>query len=228
MTKYIKDKNGKFAGSIGTGKTAVPTSAPTRPDLPAVPQTNEPMVFPRAVNFTDLVSRHARAYSELARYGISPKQAATYSHFDSSYYQVLVPGHLHHHLSQPLYSPEELSEIYSNLGDIDHNQKRVLIDLEYLSDSSTEFAEFRKEECYDCGRDAYLNVPEMYTGDYCERHQHIRRIDNLYDVSGLIEDAQEAVEEDYRMEAEGDREAAIVLTSLLPDPYKMDSLHSKR
>lgn len=31
MTKYIKDKNGKFAGSIGDGKTAVPTTPPTPP-----------------------------------------------------------------------------------------------------------------------------------------------------------------------------------------------------
>lgn len=29
MTKYIKDKNGKFAGSIGDGKNDVPNSAPS-------------------------------------------------------------------------------------------------------------------------------------------------------------------------------------------------------
>lgn len=31
MTKYIKTKDGKFAGSIGEGKTAVPSTAPLSP-----------------------------------------------------------------------------------------------------------------------------------------------------------------------------------------------------
>jgi len=31
MTKYIKGKDGKFKGSIGSGKTSTPTSAPIRP-----------------------------------------------------------------------------------------------------------------------------------------------------------------------------------------------------
>lgn len=33
MTKYIKDKNGKFAGSIGEGKTSNPTTTPRPPLL---------------------------------------------------------------------------------------------------------------------------------------------------------------------------------------------------
>lgn len=33
MTRYIKGKDGKFAGSIGEGKTSVPTASPTPPRL---------------------------------------------------------------------------------------------------------------------------------------------------------------------------------------------------
>lgn len=38
-TKYIKDKNGKFAGSIGIGKTVIPTGAPTGAPSAITPAT---------------------------------------------------------------------------------------------------------------------------------------------------------------------------------------------
>jgi hypothetical protein len=34
MSKYIKSKDGKFAGSIGDGKDSVPTAAPSAPQVP--------------------------------------------------------------------------------------------------------------------------------------------------------------------------------------------------
>lgn len=40
MTKYIKNKDGKFAGSIGSGKTSVPTTAPTAPVAAAPAETS--------------------------------------------------------------------------------------------------------------------------------------------------------------------------------------------
>jgi hypothetical protein len=39
VTKYIQGKNGKMAGSIGDGKTKIPTAAPTLPNLPTLPAT---------------------------------------------------------------------------------------------------------------------------------------------------------------------------------------------
>jgi len=38
MTKYIKGKDGKFQGSIGSGKTSVPTAAPQPVTAPAISQ----------------------------------------------------------------------------------------------------------------------------------------------------------------------------------------------
>lgn len=218
MTRYIKGKDGKFAGSIGSGKSKTPTSAPMHPPVQVAAEPTEPMEFPRAKNFADLVSRHANAYSQLALSGITPRDAARYSRYDSGSLSVLVPAHKHHLLDTPLLNPTELQEVYASLGDIDHRQKMVLLDLEYLADSCEQFAEFRQEECDECGMEAFTNTPELYNGEYCARHRFIGNITNLYDISDLIEDAKDAVEDDYSV---GDREANIVMTSLLPDPYKV-------
>ena len=62
MTKYVKGKDGKFAGSVGDGKTKVPTPAPAAPskkdDVPEVPD--------HIAAQAEALRQHARELNEAA------------------------------------------------------------------------------------------------------------------------------------------------------------------
>lgn len=61
MTKYIKGKDGKFKGSIGDGKTNVPTSAPRMPPFGSMPSN------PDSSGFGDMESRWRASLEEEQR-----------------------------------------------------------------------------------------------------------------------------------------------------------------
>jgi hypothetical protein len=64
MTKYIKSKDGKFAGSIGDGKDSVPTVAPKVPKAPKLTKTQQARIDYNE-RMREMKERHAAMLPEI-------------------------------------------------------------------------------------------------------------------------------------------------------------------
>jgi len=202
MTKYIKGKDGKFKGSIGSGKTTVPTATPQAPTYVTAtapePQTptfyDNPDSFPYQKDFTSFVDSHLTAWETLADLGISPEHASRISRLDRSERDTIVSPQHSHLFSQPLYSPRDIDELVDNNLESRNTamQTTALIGLTRQGQYYTEVAELTRYGCDDCTRQSLNREPQ----DACDQHEHLYD-DQTSENASIRETARTAVVEDF-------------------------------
>lgn len=221
MTKYIKTKDGKFAGSIGAGKSTVPTAAPALPttgvlagekypDTPTstTPDAIAPVSSPRAQDFPNFIEAHARAWFFFAENGSRPS-AIHHTDFDGNHPLAQNNPAITDYLTH-IHSPSDVEELTEQLRD-QPAQQQVLSQLCDLGDDLEQLAELVRGNCYEC---------ESLEGEgFCPLHTHVGNTDIDDFITDTLPDAREAVEKDFLPMTGHDPEAAAVAATLLPNPF---------
>lgn len=211
MTNYIKGKDGKFAGSIGAGKTAVPTPAPT-PHLPGLPTANldapAPVTSPRSHDLHHFVEAHARAWSWYADNGTHPS-AVHPSDFTGTHPLIDAHPHLAPYLAQ-IRTPDEVGTLTENLTD-QPAQVDLLTDLCAYGEELEQLAGLVRGYCYEC---------ESLEGQgYCAAHAEVGNMEVEDYLSETLPHIHQAVMDDFLPVSGNDPESAAVAATLLPNPF---------
>lgn len=215
--KYIKSKDGKFAGSIGQGKNAVPSIPPAISPLPESTSSpvSKPVTTTRSRDLHHFIEAHVRGWHWMAENGARPSTI----HIG---YPVTMPGawrrphplvsqypHLEPYLAD-IRNPDQIGRICEDLKS-HPAQAELLNGLYNYADDLEELSQIARGACWEC---------ESLEGDgYCSLHADIGNIDIEDFLSDTLPDVDTAVMDDLRPIAGDDPEAAEVVSVLIPNPF---------
>jgi hypothetical protein len=224
MTKYIKGKDGKFAGSIGNGKNSTPTSMimpnnliPSQGSMESSPLPNYyfyPEKFPHQQEYTDFVESHLTAWSELAAHGHTPESIARYSRMSSADKGALV-GHLSGYIDKRLYTPKEIEGLIDDRENSPgaNAQRTNLINLIERADHHREYVEVIKWGCEQCSE--YAEDPDD-TGE-CNQHKELFEDQHHYEESVRMSSYSAVLEDSLPTSfTQEQAESGAVITALQP------------
>lgn len=211
MTRYIKNKDGKFAGSIGAGKTRIPTTAPSVNMSSTSTRTFTEVPQPAAQRDIDIAVKQTLASLELleAFQRKNPNrdasdtvdiQALKKVMFDNSQkYRIVSLNAEQAGLSRQALLASTLNRLLMTRLDQHDRDRALLVDDDHIEQvHSGETDSERFSRCKES----------------CATHQPISEI-----TPHLTALASGAVLADHLSTADGDVEAAAVIASLLPNMW---------
>lgn len=217
-TQYIKGKDGKFAGSIGAGKSAVPTPSPVllghikndRPETQPTPSTQ------RSQDLHHFTEAHIRGWYWLAECGTRPS-SVTGSDFITSTSNPHPIIERYPHLEPYLKNIRPPHEIEDMGADLDNQpaQSSLLIELSDYGDDLSQLSEVVRGYCWQC--------ESLEGSGHCDEHQFLGNLDIEEFLNEKLPEIDKAVIDDFLPLAGNDPESAAVVTGLVPNPFRPNS-----
>lgn len=220
--KYIKTKDGKFAGSIGVGKDSVPTI----PDLPEVitqptSSTPAPVGTKRSNDLHHFIEAHVRGWHWMAEGGARPSTVSRWDFIPRAVNATDLGTHplvqQYPHLKPYLGSirtPDQIGELVQELETSQPAQAELLNGLYNYADDLEELSQITRGACWEC---------ESLEGEgYCYLHADIGNMDIEDFLSDTLPDVDQAVMDDFLPLSGGDPEAAAAATGLVDNPFSPD------
>lgn len=217
--KYIKSKDGKFAGSIGQGKNAVPSIPPAISPLPESTSSpvSKPVTTTRSRDLHHFIEAHVRGWHWMAENGARPSTVGPWDFIPrtinaadlGTHPLVLEYPHLKPYLAD-IRNPDQIGQIGEDLKS-HPAQAELLNGLYNYADDLEELSQIARGACWEC---------ESLEGDgYCSLHADIGNMDIEDFLSDTLPDVDTAVMDDLRPIAGDDPEAVEVVSVLIPNPF---------